>query len=360
MSLREIAQNLGISITTASRALGGYPDVAAATRERVRAEAERIGYVPNEVARRLQSGRSDALGFLVPGSDRSFDEMFFLNIIEGAWGRLAGSGVDLLVMSASEGRAEIASYKRLVEGRRVDGLIVGRIRAQDPRIEYLSSVGFPYVAFGGRPETTAPSVHVEIDAQQTMGLVLDHLAGLGHHCIALLAGDQRYCFASARARAFEAAAAARGLIAVIQDGSLDEESGRRTALQALAHPGKPTALVGCTDRVTLGAARALAESGLELGIDVSLVAIGDNPIFEFFNPPIDAVRLPTQAMAAHAVDLLFSIRDGLTPRLKPAWQTELVARQSSGPATECPVAARTFAALGRVEADATSYSAASL
>ncbi|MEJ1158049.1 LacI family DNA-binding transcriptional regulator [Prosthecomicrobium sp. N25] len=332
MSLRLIAQTLGLSITTVSRALAGYSDVAQLTRDRVRAEADRIGYVPNEVARRLQSGRSDVIGFVIPDQARGFDDRYFLNIIEGAWSRLSGTEFDLLVMSAPEGPGEVAAYRRIVEGRRVDGVIVPRIRADDPRIAYLNSVGFPYVAFGGRPDGDDPVVSVEIDCGQALGLAVEHLAAFGHRRIACLTAEKPYRFSQARADAFAAAAQRFGMEPLFMPGSLDEDGGRLAMARLIAQDDRPTAAVAVTDRMGVGALQTILESGLVPGRDMSLITFGDNPVVQFSNPPITAIRIPTQQMAEHAVEILIDLRDGIRRPVKELWDTELAVRASTGPA----------------------------
>lgn len=330
MSLRQIAQNLGLSITTVSRALAGYSDVSATTRQRVQAEAERIHYVPNEVARRLQRGRADAIGFVVPGN-HGFDDRFFLNIIAGLWARLGDSGVDLLVMAAAEGPGEMRAYRRLVEGGRIDGLILPRVREQDPRIEYLCEVGFPFVAFGANPGLGSSVPWLDIDTEQAIALALDHLVGLGHARIGFVGPDKPYRFARAREAAFLKSAAERKLEPSTLVGSIDEAGGYDTVARAIAAGTLPTALIAATDRIGVGATRALRDAGIKVGTDVSILTFGDNPVVQFADPRLTAIRLPTQEMSNAAADYLISKRDGVDRSLKSIWPTELVVRESTGP-----------------------------
>lgn len=334
MSLRQIAQNLGVSITTVSRALAGYADVSAATRERVMAEAERLKYVPNEVARRLQSGRADALGLVIPGGARAFEDRFFLSVIEGVWTGLEGTGVDLLVMSVPEGPGEARAYRRLVEGRKIDGLILPRIRDNDARIDYLAGVGFPFVAFGARPDATLSIPYMEIDVDEAAEVALAHLAQLGHRRIAFLSCDRPYRFSSARVAACRAAADRRGLELVVVEGSLDESGGYAMMADLLERPQPPTACISVTDRIGIGATRAVQAAGLAVGSDVSLLTFGDNLMVQFMNPPLTAIRVPAQEMAAQAVTYLIARRDGMPVPLVQSWRAELVVRESTGPAPQ--------------------------
>lgn len=334
MSLREIAKNLGISITTASRALGGYSDVAATTRERVQAEAKRIGYVPNEVARRLQSGRSDVLGVVLPPGPTRFSDLSSAQILDGAWSRIAGTELDLMVMSAPEDAGEVTHYKRLVVSRRVDGLILTRLRSNDPRVDFLRSARFPFVVIGPPPEGDREVIFLQADVQGAMISMADHLAGLGHRHVALLCGSTSFLFVEECRAGFEAAAAARDMRVTVHRGELDENGGRAMAQAVLAENPRPTAAVAVINRVAIGAAQGFIEGGLVIGRDISLAAFGDSPMAQFFNPPITSVSVPIEEMGAHAVDVLLDLRDGITPTVASVWPTTLMARASTGPAPD--------------------------
>jgi len=343
MSLRQIAQSLGVSITTVSRALAGYSDVSAATRERVVAEAHRIRYVPNEVARRLQRGRADGIGFIVPGGARGFDDRYFLNMVEGAWWRLAGTEVDLLVLSSDQGPTEALTYRRIVEGGRVDGLLVPRIRESDSRIDYLCEVGFPFIAFGAEPSHPKAYAYVDIDTEAATAEAMRHLADLGHRSVALLSSDEALVFARSREAAFLKAAAGLGITTTILCGKLAEASGFALMSELLARPDRPTAAISITDRIGIGAVRAVREHGLTVGPDMSIITFGDNPVVAFMHPPMTAISIPVQAMTAHAVDYL-ARRERPDAPLTRLWKTELVVRESTaaprgrGMASDLPLA----------------------
>ena len=154
MSLKEIAQELGLSLTTVSRALNGYSDVSGKTRELVVAAAKARGYRPNPSALRLATGRTNAIGVVYPLTTNDISDPLFLDVVGGMTTRLDKAGFDLLIISAMPGE-EMRPYVRMIEGRRVDALIVARTLMHDPRLEYLSERGYPFVAYG-RSEITKP------------------------------------------------------------------------------------------------------------------------------------------------------------------------------------------------------------
>ncbi|HGA2825833.1 TPA: LacI family DNA-binding transcriptional regulator, partial [Escherichia coli] len=150
MSLKAIATALGVSVTTVSRALGGYADVSASTRARVEAEARRRGYRPNTQARRLKTGKTDAVGLVYPGRDVPFNSGVFMDMVSCISRELAHHDIDLLLIADDE-HADCHSYMRLVESRRVDALIIAHTLDDDPRITHLHKAGIPFLALGRVP-----------------------------------------------------------------------------------------------------------------------------------------------------------------------------------------------------------------
>jgi LacI family transcriptional regulator len=330
MSLRQIASNLGLSITTVSRALGGHSDVSEATRQRVELEAGRLGYVPNEVARRLQKGRSDAIGFVIPGGPETFDDPYFLRIIDGAWSRLEVYDLDLLVMSAPEGPKEAQIYRRLVEGRRVDGLILTRLRQNDARLEYLRSVRFPSVVIGSGQLRDDRFVSIDVDNRSAMRSALQRLRDLGHRNVAVSGTDQVE-FSRNRLRHFNELAPEYGIRPTSLLAQMTIDAGEEVYRQLCEHFPDVTAAIATGDRIGAGVVRALRARGLAAGHHLSVIAFGDSPLSRVSDPPMTSVRLPTYEMASHAIDLLLRMRDGLPVEPIKEWATELILRQTDGP-----------------------------
>lgn len=331
MSLKIIANNLGLSITTVSRALGGHSDVSESTRLRIEREAQRIAYVPNEMARRLQKGRADAIGLVVPGSPQSFEDPYFVDVMAGAWSRLENYDLDFLVMSATPGPSELRLYRRLVEGRRVDGLIVTRVRPDDPRLAYLAEARFPHVVFGATPSNDRRVVSLEIDRRQAAEIICGRLADFGHSRIAAVGPDGMTCMVK-RKQALKEIAPRFGMTAI--DVATTGEPGefeRLATRLAVEHPDV-TAIVGVCDHIAAGFATAFRARGLNPGEACSVISFGDSLANVFADPPITALQLPTRDMAAHAVDILLRLRDGLPVDELPNWVGHLMVRASDGPA----------------------------
>jgi LacI family transcriptional regulator len=330
MSLRQIASNLALSVTTVSRALGGHSDVSEATRLRIMREADRIGYVPNEMARRLQKGRADAIGFVIPGGPDAFDDPFFLKIIEGAWSRLEEHDMDLLVMSAPSGSREMKLYRRLVEGRRVDGLIVSRVRDGDERINYLLGAQFPFVTISAGRLDDHRVVSLDIDNAAAFRKALQRLRDLGHRSVACV-GPRALRYSALRIEAFHMVSAEMHMngVEIEADGSI--EGGERAVDDLLTQHRGVTALICTNDRIGAGVVRELLRRGLTPGRDISVICFGDGQLTRMITPQLTCLRLPTEQMAIGAVDALIQMRNGLRLGRISDQHAELILRDTDGP-----------------------------
>ncbi len=335
MSLRYIAASLGLSVTTVSRALAGYADVAEETRRRVKEEAERIGYVPNAIARRLQKGRADAIGVVAPAGPDALSDGYLYAAFTSAWSRLSEMDRDLVMLpSLSEGDRngkEYRTFRRAVEERRVDGLLLLRTHRDDWRIPYLHAAKIPFIVFGavhaGMPDVTA----IGIDNVDAADVVLTRLARFGHRRIALVVPDGDYDFATSRLEAFAQFADGTDLELSVATGAFSEDGGCGATARLLAAEDPPTAIVYFTNRMAIGGQRAFSGSPLVSGRHVSVISFGDNISLHYASPPMTAVRAPIEAMVRHAVDVLVAGSEGRPIEPIRRWPVSLIERQSDGP-----------------------------
>jgi LacI family transcriptional regulator len=159
MNLRELAESLGLSQTTVSRALNGYPEVREETRARVLAAARAANYTPNSRARRLATGRAMTIGHVIPLAGKT--EMvnpIFADFLAGAGEVYAREGYDMLLSVVGPDGAEDA-YRQMATNGSVDGVMVQGPQIDDPRVPLLQELGLPFLVHGrtGRPPITAGS-----------------------------------------------------------------------------------------------------------------------------------------------------------------------------------------------------------
>ncbi len=331
-SLKSLATQLGLSITTVSRALAGYSDVAASTRARVEAAANAAGYRPHPIARRLKHGRSEAVGVVLPAEPGHFTDPFFTELLVGLGEALARADLDLLVTAAQPGADEMRVYRRLVEGRRVDGIVLARTRVKDERIGYLLDKDFPFVTHG-RSEERRVYAHVDADGTAAFAAATRRLIELGHRRIALINAPASYMFARHREAGWRQALAQAGLAeGPIRIGEATEETGFVLVRALLAESDRPSAVLCATDRLAVGALGAITASGLRAGRDISVIGYDDLPIATYTDPPLTTIAQPIRAMAGRLTEFLLARIAG-TPAadLAEIWPAELVIRASDGP-----------------------------
>lgn len=326
-------------MTTVSRALADYSDVADETRRRVRAEAERIGHVPNATARRLQKGRTEAFAVVAPSGFGSLEDSHISSGFVGAWTRLAELGQDLVLLPSGDERggstdptSGTRAFRRAIEERRVDGLLVMRPRRDDPRIETIRRAGLPFVLLDADPNRRLDQTVVGADPREAARLVCTRLAGLGHDRFLAVGPAEDFDFAVARFEQLEAVAAEHGLRCRRVVAPAGESGGRQAVEQLLmrrAHPPPP--LVFLTNRMTVGGLTALAHGPWVIGRQVSVIGFGDSPALRHGLPATTVVHMPIFEMARHAIDALVALRDGRPFEVRRSWAPSLEVRGSDGP-----------------------------
>ncbi len=161
MRLKELAGRLNLSQTTVSRALNGYPEVSETTRERVLDAARRFGYRPNASAQRLATGRAGAVGAVLQTNRNLMFDPHYVEFLAGLGERLAEDEMDI-VLSPTKVNDEMASYRRLATGTRVDALVLSSPVLSDNRVKLLAELGMPFVLHG-RTADQAPHAWLDID-----------------------------------------------------------------------------------------------------------------------------------------------------------------------------------------------------
>ncbi|MGZ8567370.1 MAG: LacI family DNA-binding transcriptional regulator [Actinomycetota bacterium] len=340
-TIRELAEQLGVSVATVSRVLNGYPDVAPDTRERVLAAIRESDFTPVRAARSLVTGRTHVIGVILATGDGHPDlqHPFFQEVLVGLKHRAGGMGFDLLLFSVGStgnGSGGGASHRYLARARqhRVDGVVVMGVDRHDPDVEELVSSGIPMMAVdldleGGR------TGHVTSDNVAGASLAVRHLAELGHRRIALIggAGDTRP--GVERLLGYRRELERLGLEhrpEYVREGDFYPESGHVATGELLDLPEPPTAIFAAADLMAAGAIQAITERDRSVPRDVAVVGFDDIHIAALLQPSLTTVRQNKQGLgAAAAVSLIGMIED---PELDPpvvVVPVELVIRDSSVP-----------------------------
>lgn len=334
VTIRDLAEKLNLSITTVSRALDGYEDVAEATRQRVVQAADEMGYRPSYAARHLRRKRADAIGYILPTRSPRFSDPFYINFLTGLCDEAASQHLDLMVTASPPGSdAEQHQYRQWVQSRRVDGLVINRTRLDDWRVEYLAQSQIPFVSLGrGETDLDYPCVSVR-DAEGVKSLV-QHLVEIGHRRIAFIGAPPELVIQRDRYQGYLLgleAARIKPDARLYRQGDLTEELGYQAALELLNLPQPPTAIIGCNDLTALGALRAARDQDLNIGSELAIAGYDGIKETEYTSPPLTTLYQPTYEIARELVRMLVKrIQGEALPENCLTVEPTLVIRASTG------------------------------
>lgn len=310
-NLKQLAQSLGLSITTVSRALDGYADVSAKTKARVLQAAAKMGYQPNASARRLRRQRTEVVAVTLPTSPGHIGPPHFLHILSACAEQLALSGLNLLIAPVPRGQCELEMCKRFVDGQRVDAMLLVRTKRHDERVTLLQSRGVPFVTLG-RTESAQPHAFLDGDGFAGFRDATRRFIADGHRHIAHIAGPQEFSFAYHRRLGWEDALAGSGLPSqLLAEAAPSEHGGYAAAKTLMAGPVKPTAILCATDEMAVGAMRALRE--VRDGNTVCITGHDDLPVSAFTDPPLSTMRVACDDIGARIASLLLRAINGEAP-----------------------------------------------
>jgi LacI family transcriptional regulator len=334
ITIKDIAQRVGKSTTTVSRALNDYGDISSETKAMIRRVADEMGYSPNTLAQRLQKQRTDTLSFILPTFGPRFSDPFFSEFLAGIGNKAAQYGFDLLVATRPPGEAEMDAYRFNIQGHRTDGFILVRTRSHDPRIKFLKQAGFPFVAFG-RTLDSEDFSYVDEDGEYGMALVIDYLYHLGHRRIACLLPPEDLTFTYYRRRGIEQKSLQLGLTpdqVRLEVSDLTQRGGYQVTQILLNQEPPPTAIIACNDLMAFGAMSAAQDSGLQVGKDISITGFDDIPLAEHSHPPLTTVHQPVYQIGGMVTEMLAKkIRGQALENERVLLQPSLIVRSSCGP-----------------------------
>jgi LacI family transcriptional regulator len=332
VTLTDIAEEAGLHPATVSRILNRAPglNVPDETRERVKRIAVEMGYRPNAIARSLRLASTGALGLLIP----SLRNPVYADVIRGAFERAWERGF-VVVLAEDRGGDEAAiAYERLVREGRIDALLVATARPGSTLLERHEPAAVPTV-FVNRRHPGGQSVSMR--EEDAGALAARHLLELGHRDLAHVAGPEPLDTAQRREQGFTEAARAAGAGVRVAHGPFDERGGYEAMRQVLDGGDRtPTGVFASNINQSVGALAAARAAGLEVPDDVSLVTYDDDPLGEYLDPPLTAIRMPLGELGARAVDcILDRLQGGTDADVVVATEPLLVARASTARPPAC-------------------------
>ena len=337
ITIREVAQEAGVSLGTASRALNRAGRVSEEAIASVTSAARRLGYAPDAVARSMRTRSSSVIGLLV--SD--FSNPLFARIITAVEAELQSAGYALLLSSTrNDGKREKALID-LFRGRRVDGLILGPCAVEAP--EFLEQLEHDLRVVALDRDIGKNGTGVHVDHYHGALQATRYLLNLGHTRIALLTPGRLLRPGRERIAGFEDAHRERGLKPIpklIRAERSSMEFAFSEALALLSMPDAPTAFLCLGTRILAGVLQALRHGGRTVPDDVSVVGIGDTDLSQLFSPPITTLTWDLDAVGTSLAQLMLKRLDknSVVEPERLVITTQLVLRESCGPVPRQPTA----------------------
>ncbi|WP_197280981.1 LacI family DNA-binding transcriptional regulator [Microbacterium sp. No. 7] len=341
-TLKDVAKKAGVHVATASRALSDEQAhlVSEATRARVQAAADSLGYRTNAVAQSLRKGTTGALGVVVA----DLANPFVVSVLRGIEFEARARDAMPLVAETHDDPALLRSVVTRLLRNRVDGLILSAVHTTDEEfvaeVESRVPVVLAVRGFGPQIDLGRPDRHREVlhDDVQGARIAVNHLIRLGHRRIAQLPGTQRISSFLGRSDGYRAAIAASPDVIDVSTGAVALEAsvaeGRRLTADLFRQPAgrQPTAIFAHNDLMAVGALDALRDVGLRCPDDVSIVGYNDAPLSDHLDPPLTTVRLPSFELGRHSAQLAFSAIAGDSPdAARIMLAPEFVERKSTRP-----------------------------
>lgn len=334
-TIKDIAAECGVSLSTVSLVLNDNPRISAKTRDRVWESVRRHGYQPNQQARGLASKSSHIVSVVVPNLNHVFSDVYFGEILSGLHAQAATRDYKILLDVANESFIADQDYLNLIQARRTDGMVFIASSVNDDYLSALDGEGKPYLLVNHYfPESSLS--YVMVDYPTSARLAAHHLLEHGHRAIGLIAGVNTYTGRDFR-DTFLATCAAGGVSETNVpwvDGGLqwDQEGGRQAAARLLdAHPGL-TAIMAANDRLAIGALHYLREKGVVVPKDVSVMGVDNIPSAPFTSPPLTTIDHDLFALGEKAFDRLWALIKGEIILCRDALPVRLQERGSTGPA----------------------------
>lgn len=335
VTISDMAKALNLTKSTVSRALNGYPDIAAATQLRVKRKAEELSYQPLSHAQAIKTGRTRSLGLVLQMSDHDAHRPFLTEFLAGLSQGASNEGYTLTVASADTLDDVIETFRNLKRDGKADGFILPRALKDDARVDMLRAAQVPFVLFGRAGDVDGCAWY-DVRGEDAMHDAVLHLADLGHDRIGYINGGAQYTYSDLRRAGFLKGMAAAGLTAqpdwILEDAAT-HEAGLAAGRQILSSRTRPTAIICAVDHAALGVYRAAAEHGLTIGRDLSVIAYDGVREGAHAEPPLTTFAVDNR-QAGHrlAALLIRRIRGEAAEDLRETDAAAFKQRGSTGPA----------------------------
>lgn len=326
ITIHDVANSAGVSVSTVSRVLNDKDDVAENTKERVQKVIDQLGYASNLAARSMRSRKTNLIGLIVP----DVGESYTLEVLKGCNHVIREEPFDLLIYTTgniqkNSSPAKEQHYVNLLNGGLTDGLILIA-----PVANTLNSPSPMVVIDPNESKPDYPSV-IATNRDGAMK-IMDYLTSLGHQRIGIVGGRPELMSAVHRLQGYKDGLTHAGITVdenLIEIGDYSVETGKTCALKLLSLPDPPTAIFAANDQSAFGVIQAAKERGLRIPQDLSVVGFDNIPESKISNPALTTVDQHLSDLGTTAIQILMKqIKGDDIEVLVQKIPTELIVRDS--------------------------------
>lgn len=308
ITIKDVAKLARVAPSTVSRVIANNPRISEKTKKRVREAMDELGYHPNFIARSLASQSTQTIGLVLPSSaNKVFQNPFFPEVMRGI-SRGAHDKQYALHMTTGESEEEIfEGVVQMVQGRRVDGLVLLYSRVDDDILTYLQERKFPFVMIGKPFKDMETITHVDNDNYGASKEVTQYLIGLGHDRIAFVGGNLNLVVTIDRLLGYKQAIRSNGL-ALRDDYMVHEEflreGGQEAIKELMSLDEPPTALLVVDDVMAMGVINTLDEMGIQVPDHISVASFNNVLLAQLSKPPLTSVDINIFSLGYEAAKYL--------------------------------------------------------
>lgn len=307
VTLKQISQICGLSVSTVSKAMNGQPDVNPATAERIRQVARDLGYRPNAAARSLKTKRSYLIGVLFADQ---INHEYFANVLDSIRNTATDLGYDIMFISDRVGNSKMSFFNHSAY-RNCDGVIIMEARFEDPDVVELAASDLPIVVLD---HVFSGCVSVMTDNVQSMVEIIHYIASKGHRKIAFIHGQENGFITQKRIEGFYKGCMELGIRIpaeyIVKGKYHDPGASAAATRQLLSLPEPPTCIIYPDDYSYLGGLRVFEKSGLTVPDDISAVGFDGIDLASNLRPQLATYRQDAQVIGKQAVIKLIEQIDG--------------------------------------------------
>jgi DNA-binding LacI/PurR family transcriptional regulator len=295
ITIKDVAKLAKVAPSTVSRVIANNPRISEKTKKKVREAMDELGYHPNFIARSLASQSTQAIGLVMPSStDVVFQNPFFPTVLRGLSEGAHEKHYALYMTTGKTDNEILDGVIQMVQGGRVDGVVLLYSKIEDKVLMYLQERGIPFVVIGKPFKHVEEITHVDNDNFRATKEVTEYLIQLGHDHIAFVGGNLNLVVTVERLLGYEKALREAGIMLnddyIVHEEFL-REGGQEAVRELLSLNVPPTALVVADDLMALGVLNTLDELGIRVPEDISIISFNNVLVTEMSRPPLTSVDI---------------------------------------------------------------------